>query len=190
MPAEVGMVLRTLFDTELGGRLLGLPKVSLGALAERALGKALLKEHSAADWSKRPLPDEWLTYAALDVELLADLREWMASELESAGKLVWAQQEFAHLAAHASDPPAPRDDPWRRTSGLHALRKPTTLAVVRELWADARRSGPRARPCPEPGAGRRCHCRAGQSAEPAHVPGWVASSSISPWLLMASGSPS
>lgn len=132
--AQVGMVPRTLFDTELGGRLLGLPKVSLGALAERALGKALLKEHSAADWSKRPLPDEWLTYAALDVELLADLREWMASELESAGKLVWAQQEFAHLAAHASDPPAPRDDPWRRTSGLHALRKPTTLAVVRELW--------------------------------------------------------
>lgn len=132
--AEVGMVPRRLFDTELAGRLLGLPKVSLGALVEVALDKALLKEHSAADWSKRPLPQDWLAYAALDVELLVELRDWVASALVDAGKEEWARQEFAHLAEHAADPPHRRADPWRRTSGIHDVRSPRGLAYVRELW--------------------------------------------------------
>lgn len=132
--AEVGLLPTSLFDTELAGRLLGLPRVSLGALTERALGKTLLKEHSAADWSKRPLPQDWLTYAALDVELLIELREWVVAELVTAGKDEWARQEFAHLAAHAADPHAARVDPWRRTSGIHDVRSALGLAVVRELW--------------------------------------------------------
>jgi len=132
--AEVGMLPRRLFDTELAGRLLGLPRVSLGALVERALGKGLAKEHSAADWSRRPLPDEWLAYAALAVELLVDLRDWEAGELDRAGKTEWARQEFAHLAAHAGDPVPVRAEPWRRTSGVHDVRTPRGLALVRELW--------------------------------------------------------
>ncbi len=132
--AEVNLVPRTLFDTELAGRLLGLPKVSLSAITERALNKTLAKEHSAADWSKRPLPDAWLNYAALDVELLSDLRDWISDELAASGKQEWARQEFAHLAEHATDAPARREDPWRRTSGIHELRSPLQLAVVRELW--------------------------------------------------------
>lgn len=133
--AEINLTPRRLFDTELAGRLLGLPRVSLASLTELALGKTLAKEHSAADWSKRPLPAEWLSYAALDVELLADLRDWAASELADAGKEEWARQEFAHLAEHAADPPPRREEPWRRTSGIHELRSPAQLAVVREIWA-------------------------------------------------------
>lgn len=132
--AEVNLLPRRLFDTELAARLLGLPKVNLSALMEQALGICLLKEHSAADWSRRPLPPEWLSYAALDVEHLTDLREWLIERLSEAGKLEWAQQEFAHLVEHARDVPAPRTDPWRRTSGLHSVRTPAGLAVVRELW--------------------------------------------------------
>lgn len=132
--AEVRLLPRRLFDTELAGRLLGLPRVALTALTERALGKTLAKEHSAADWSRRPLPSDWLSYAALDVELLAELRDWVADELEAAGKSDWARQEFAFLAEHAGDPPQRREDPWRRTSGIHELRSPAQLAVVRELW--------------------------------------------------------
>lgn len=131
---EVGLAPERLFDTELAGRLLGLPRVSLGALTETALGKALRKEHSAADWSRRPLPEDWLTYAALDVELLVDLRDWAAEELRSAGKEAWAAEEFAHLAAHAGDYPPRRDDPWRRTTGIHDVRSSLGLAYVRELW--------------------------------------------------------
>ena len=131
--AEVGMRPSRLFDTELGARLAGLPRVGLGAVIEQLLGLVLAKEHSAADWSTRPLPEPWLRYAALDVEVLVDLRDAVAGLLEQQGKLAWAEQEFAAIASAA--PPAPRTDPWRRTSGMHRLRRRRELAAVRELWA-------------------------------------------------------
>jgi len=132
--AEVKLLPTQLFDTELAARLLGLPRVNLSALMEQALGLSLAKEHSAADWSKRPIPEDWLNYAALDVERLSELREWQIERLTEAGKLDWAMQEFQHLAEHAADPPTPRKEPWRRTTGLHTLRSLAGLAVARELW--------------------------------------------------------
>lgn len=132
---EAGLVPRTIFDTELAGRLLGLDRVGLGAMIERYFGLRLLKEHSAADWSRRPLPDEWVNYAALDVELLVELCATMTAELEAAGKLDWALQEFSHLVEHCTDPVQPRPERWRRTHGMHQVRTPIGLAVVRELWS-------------------------------------------------------
>jgi ribonuclease D len=132
--AELGLLPAHLFDSELAARLLNLPRVNLSALMETALGLTLRKEHSAADWSRRPIPEDWLVYAALDVERLVDLRLWLIDQLQQADKLDWAHQEFAHLVAHAADPAAIRRDPWRRTSGLHAIHSPAALAVVRELW--------------------------------------------------------
>ncbi|MFF9817926.1 ribonuclease D [Streptomyces sp. NPDC014006] len=129
---EIGMVPERLFDTELAGRLAGFPRVGLGAMVENVLGFSLEKGHSAVDWSTRPLPEPWLRYAALDVELLVDLRDALEKELERQGKLEWARQEFDAIA---SAPPAePRKDPWRRTSGMHKVRRRRQLAVVRELW--------------------------------------------------------
>ena len=130
--ADVGMRPSRLFDTELGARLAGLPRVGLGAVIEQLLGLVLAKEHSAADWSTRPLPVPWRRYAALDVEVLVDLRDAVAALLEEQGKLDWAEQEFAAIAT--AGPPAPRTDPWRRTSGMHRLRRRRELAAVRELW--------------------------------------------------------
>ena len=123
---------RLLFDTELAGRLLGYPRVGLGSLVEEVLGLHLEKGHSAADWSTRPLPTDWLRYAALDVEVLIELRDALAGQLKAAGKMDWALQEFA--AVLAAEPPRPRRDPWRRTSGIHRVRTRRNLAVVRELW--------------------------------------------------------
>jgi ribonuclease D len=130
--AEVGLRPRTLFDTELGGRLAGLPRVGLGAMVEHYLGLQLAKEHSAVDWSVRPLPEPWLRYAALDVEVLVDLRDAVAAELTSQGKAAWAAEEFEHLLDFTG--PEPRVDPWRRTSGMHKVRGRRGLAIVRELW--------------------------------------------------------
>lgn len=130
--AEVGLTPVTLFDTELGSRLAGLPRVGLGTVIAELLGLHLAKEHSAADWSTRPLPDEWLTYAALDVELLQDLRDALAARLSEAGKLDIARQEFAHLVHWKPTPP--RADPWRRLSSLQSLTTQRQLAVARELW--------------------------------------------------------
>ena len=96
------------------------------------MGRSLRKEHSAVDWSTRPLPEPWLEYAALDVEALVELREALGRELEETGKAEWARQEFAHLVT--AEPAGPRQDPWRRTSGMHRARGRRALAAVRELW--------------------------------------------------------
>ncbi|NEK85701.1 ribonuclease D [Blastococcus saxobsidens] len=130
--AEIGLVPARVFDTELAARLAGLPRVGLGAVVESLLGFSLQKGHSAADWSTRPLPEEWLVYAALDVEVLVDLRDALAAILEEQGKTEWARQEFEAILA--AGPPAPKQDPWRRTSGVHGLRSRRQLGMLRAIW--------------------------------------------------------
>ncbi len=130
--AEIGLAPRRLFDTELAARLAGLPRVGLGAVVESLLGFSLQKGHSAADWSTRPLPEEWLVYAALDVEVLVDLRDALAAILEEQGKTEWAGQEFEAILA--AGPPAAKVDPWRRTSGVHGLRSRRQLGMLRAIW--------------------------------------------------------
>jgi len=129
---ETGMRPARLFDTELAGRLAGFARVGLGAMVESVLGYTLEKGHSAVDWSTRPLPEPWLRYATLDVELLVDLRDALEEELAAQGKLDWALQEFAAIAAAPAPPP--RVDPWRRTSGMHKVRRRRQIGVVRDLW--------------------------------------------------------
>ena len=129
---ELGINPKKLFDTELGGRVAGLPRVGLGPLLESLMEVSLAKEHSAADWSQRPLPQEWLNYAALDVELLVELREKVYGLLASANKWEWASEEFQAILD--APPPPPRVDPWRRTSGMHKIKKRNQLAIVRALW--------------------------------------------------------
>jgi ribonuclease D len=132
--ADIGFRPERIFDTELAGRLLGYPRVGLGTLVEEVLGLTLEKTHSAADWSTRPLPAEWLRYAALDVEVLIELRDALAAQLAEQGKSGWAEQEFAAILT--ARPAPPRTDPWRRTSGIHRVRSRRSLALVRELWLE------------------------------------------------------
>jgi ribonuclease D len=130
--AELNLRPARLFDTELAGRLAGYERVALGTLVELLLGYHLEKGHGAADWSRRPLPQDWLDYAALDVELLVPLRDELEEELAAQGKLEWALEEFEAL--RTAPPPPPRAEPWRRTSGIHRVRSPRGLAAVRALW--------------------------------------------------------
>ncbi|TFV55676.1 ribonuclease D [Mycobacterium sp. PS03-16] len=130
--AELGMRPPRLYDTELGGRLAGFQRVNLATMVSELLGLQLMKGHGAADWSKRPLPAEWLNYAALDVEVLLELRDAVAAVLDDQGKTDWAAQEFEHLRTYVAPPT--RRDRWRRTSGIHKVRNPRALAAVRELW--------------------------------------------------------
>ena len=129
---EVGVDPQLLFDTELGARLAGLARVGLQGVVEDVLGLRLAKEHSAADWSTRPLPESWLTYAALDVELLPRVRDEIHRILEEQNKLDIAHEEFDAQLSLSSAPT--RTEPWRRLSGLHQVRGPRKLALARELW--------------------------------------------------------
>ncbi|NLS08777.1 ribonuclease D [Nesterenkonia sp. MY13] len=131
--AELGMHPQELFDTELAARMSGLPRVGLGAVVEQLLGVRLAKEHSAADWSKRPLPADWLRYAALDVDLLIPLREKLVESLQAQSKADWAREEFDALRSFQPSV-VPYEDRWRKTSGLNRLKSPRQLAVLRELW--------------------------------------------------------
>jgi ribonuclease D len=129
---EVGINPARLFDTELGGRIAGLPRVGLGPLLESLMGVTLAKEHSAVDWSTRPLPKDWLNYAALDVELLIELRQKIYELLSASNKWKWAKAEFESILI--APPAPPRIDPWRRTSGMHKIKKRDQLVVIKNLW--------------------------------------------------------
>lgn len=129
---DVGLIPSKLFDTELGGRIAGLPRVGLGALVENLLGISLAKEHSSVDWSTRPMPQDWLNYAALDVELLIELRESVSEILRAQGKSEWADQEFAAILN--APMPEPRKDPWRRVSGIHKIKDRRRLAIIKSMW--------------------------------------------------------
>ncbi|MDO5678079.1 MAG: HRDC domain-containing protein [Propionibacteriaceae bacterium] len=131
---EINIVPPRIFDTELAARLLGKPGASLGALLEAELGIKLRKAHSADNWSRRPLPESWLMYAALDVDYLLELATVIARHLVLAGREEWSAQENDEMLARYGVSPEPKEDPWRRLSGLTSLRTPLQYAVARELW--------------------------------------------------------
>lgn len=129
---ELGITPKRIFDTELGSRIAGLPRVGLGAVTEHFLKIRLAKEHSAVDWSIRPLHKDWLNYAALDVDVLIELRNGVYELLVEQGKLDWAEQEFANVVA--MPPKEPKVDRWRGMTGMHEIKDARSLAIARELW--------------------------------------------------------
>ena len=128
----LGFYPRSLFDTEVAAKLLGFEKFGLASIVQEIEGIELKKEHSAADWSMRPLTNEMLEYAAQDVYFLLSLRNELWSRLEQAKRTEFAVEEFEHLLKFKPKDPGP--NPWRRVSGIHALTKPSQLARLREMW--------------------------------------------------------
>ena len=134
---DVGLKPELLFDTELGARIAGCERVGLGPLAESLLELQLAKEHSAVDWSIRPLRPEWITYAALDVDILLDIRNAVENLLAEQNKLKWAKQDFASILKNYQNyvfTDEAKPERWRRTSGMHKVRDRLTMAIVRDLW--------------------------------------------------------
>ncbi len=130
--AELGLRPSALLDTELGSRILGLERVGLGFVCESQLGFKLAKEHSAVDWSTRPLPLNWLNYAALDVDVLFELWDSISKQLASADKLVWARAEFENV--RTQEPKPAKVDRWRSMTGLHEIKDARTLTIASHLW--------------------------------------------------------
>lgn len=128
-----GLQAPQLFDTQIATKLLGFEQVGLGAVTEEVLGVKLAKNHTRENWSLRPLKQSWLDYAALDVEYLVELALALKERLKAAGRLPWAEQEFAYTLAHycrQSDP-----EPWRHLKGAGKARSPRQLGLLRELYS-------------------------------------------------------
>ena len=132
--ALLGLEPGSLFDTELAARLAGFERPNLGAMVEHFTGTTLEKGHGREDWSTTPLPDEWLVYAAEDVTYLHILAEALAEELDARGMLDAAEQEFAHIIATRSTPPAQKT--WRDVKGMSTVRTPAGLQIARALFAE------------------------------------------------------
>ncbi len=128
---QLGMVPTEIFDTEIAARLMGFERFSLQAVCEQTLGVTLAKMHQNENWSVRPLPPDWLRYAAMDVELLPELHAEMSSQLHKMGRWEWAVEEFEHERTH---PIVPRANRWENLKDLGRLRSGKQLALARELW--------------------------------------------------------
>jgi len=122
-----------LFDTMVSAQLLGYPSIGLQALVERHFGVSLPKDEQRSDWSSRPLTGSQLDYAAADVVYLVALAEKLEGELRAAGRLPWAQEEFA-LLCQREWPDRQFDElGYLRIKGARGLDR-TSLAVLRELF--------------------------------------------------------
>lgn len=130
--SEIGITPKKLVDTELAGRLLNYPKVSLGILCEELLAFSLAKEHSAVDWSSRPLPKDWLNYAALDVDVLFDLWNALEAQLIEKSKIQIALAEFAFATKPISKDT--KTERWRGTTGIHEIKDQKQLTAVKHIW--------------------------------------------------------
>ncbi len=129
---ELGIRPLKILDTELGSRILGLPRVSLGTITEHYLSLKLAKEHSAVDWSERPLRQEWLEYAALDVDVLHELWSCVGADLIANSKMEIAEEEFNFLTVPSTKPP--KIDRWRTLTGLHEVKDARSLTIAKHMW--------------------------------------------------------
>jgi ribonuclease D len=144
---HLGAVPGPVWDTQVAAAMLGYPdQVGYTQLTGAELGVTLPKDHARTDWSRRPLSDEQLRYAAADVLWLLPLAERLDAELERLGRLDWVLSESAALcnpALYEFD----ADGAWRRVKGVGQVAG-TTLARVVALarWREEearRRNRPR-----------------------------------------------
>ena len=130
--AELGFTPQAIIDTELGARLAGFERVGLGSLVAELLDIELAKEHSAADWSLRPLSEAMLDYGALDVDILHELWDAVEATLSEQNKLDWAEEEFDHLLGFK--PKVQPSEPWRNLPGLSKIKDDQKLKIAASLW--------------------------------------------------------
>ena len=131
-----GTVPKRMFDTQIAALFCGYRTSSLGKLVEGFLGVQLDKSSQLSDWTRRPLPDADLRYAASDVEHLLELRDTLSGRLEERGRLAWAEEEIERLRSKDRTPPDP-DTLWWKLRGKTKLNG-RARGIAQELaaWRD------------------------------------------------------
>lgn len=123
------------FDTRLAAQLLNEPGVGLAALLQKYFGVVLDKKYQRADWSRRPIIPEMLSYAAMDTRYLPALRDILLDRLSQMNRLSWAEEEFGLLTDIRFSPGT--DEGFWKLKGSKLLRG-HAIAILRELyqWRD------------------------------------------------------
>ncbi|MDD3991792.1 MAG: HRDC domain-containing protein [Desulfobacteraceae bacterium] len=128
---DFGIVIDNLFDTQIAATFLGFTETGLDGMLRQCFGIQLDKKFQKKDWSRRPLPEEMVTYAARDVIYLEPLAERLQAELEAKGRLEWVEEECDLL--RQVRPPEPNNSPmFLRFKGAGRLDR-RSLAVLEAL---------------------------------------------------------
>jgi ribonuclease D len=130
---DFGFTFARIFDTQAAAQMLGYEQTGLAALLEQLLGVHHPKERQQDDWSRRPLNQEQLEYAARDTHHLLDLRDLLERKLRELNRWEWVEEEFVYLAA--SEHALREFDPegFRRIKGSRELQ-PKEQAALRALY--------------------------------------------------------
>lgn len=121
------------FDTMIAAQLLGIEQIGLAALSEKYLDIAMTKDSQKSDWSRRPLSEKQLRYAANDTRHLEELAECLHGELLERGRVEWHRESCAAMVeATGRDRPHDSREAWR-IKGAGRLT-PRQLAYLREAW--------------------------------------------------------
>lgn len=131
---DAGLRISGLFDTQIAAAFLGEKQLGLGNIVEKYLGLKLPKEFQRADWAERPLSEGMKEYAATDTAHLPDLRDRLRAELESRGRLHWAQEEFLRREQTRWVEGEDTREAYMKVKGARDLT-PRGLALLRELYA-------------------------------------------------------
>jgi ribonuclease D len=134
---DFGIQIAHLFDTQIACKFLGLKETSLEAVLQARFGVTLNKKYQRKDWSKRPLPDEMIAYAANDVRYLLPLTKMLVGELKDKGRLAWVQEE-CELLSRVRSPQNNHEPLFLGFKGAGRLN-PRSLAVLEALLQFRRR---------------------------------------------------
>lgn len=130
---DFGWQFVSLFDTMLAARFCGRTAFGLQALVASELGVTISKGAQKDDWSRRPLTQTQERYALADVEHLIALKEKLAAELVSLGRLAWLREESDAVAALPAAQRRQEPNAYQKIKGARDLG-PRGLAILRELF--------------------------------------------------------
>ena len=119
-----------IFDTQIAALFLGKEHLGLGDLLKEYFGVEKESKYQMADWTKRPLNTEMLSYAVKDTVYLISLRDILLKELRHKGRLSWVEEE---LAALEEDDFTYKIQTFLDVRGVKTF-SPEQLGIFRELF--------------------------------------------------------
>jgi ribonuclease D len=131
-----GTVPQRMFDTQIAALFCGYRTSSLGRLVEGFLGIELDKSAQLSDWTRRPLPEADLRYAASDVAHLLELRDTLVGRLDDRGRLQWAEEEIERLRSKDRSAPDPATLWWKLRGKTKLNGRARGVAQELTAWRD------------------------------------------------------
>ncbi len=133
-----GAIPRRLYDTQLAAGFVGFSTPSLSTLVERLVGVKLSKGDRLTDWTKRPLTEAQVRYAASDVVHLLEIRRLLNAELDASGRTDWVAEENEIMRTRSRGQNDPQTSWWRLKDGRVLRGRDRLIAQELCAWRERR----------------------------------------------------